>query len=94
MDLRTTHCLLCKIIDKGGLFGAIGKLYLEQGETEHEYLLECYDQVHLPGAAGFWGIELVDELVDYNLRFGGGTDPEKERINVKRYGHLFNDTQS
>ncbi len=94
MDLQAAHSLLCKIIDNGGLFGAIAKLYLEQGETEHAYILECYDQVHTPGALSFWGIELADELLDYKLRFGGGIDLEKERINVKRYGQLLNATQS
>jgi|GEM_PF-6761965 len=94
MDLRTAQHLLCKIIDKGGLFGAVAKLYLEQGETGHRYVLECYDQLHLPGATVIWGIELAGELTDYKQRFGGGIAPEKECLIVKRYGQLFNDTQS
>lgn len=94
MDIQTAHTLLCKIIDKGGLYGSIAKKYLGQGENEHGYILECYEQVHVPGAVSFWGKELVDGIVDYKQRFGGGIDLQKERLKLYKSAQLLKDTEN
>lgn len=84
MDIQTAHALMCKIIEKAGLFGAIAKTYLGRAETGHEYLLECYDQVHTMDAKEFWDSELIKDILDYKPGFGGGADSQHEGMKFYR----------
>ncbi len=61
--------ILKKIIDKGGVIGTSGKLYVKDKYLASKYIIECREQLH-PNSCVFslWGKELVKEITDYDKK--------------------------
>lgn len=58
--------ILHQIISKGGLYGNIAKLYLNDSIKSHQFLLECSEQCHHISLIEFFGNELIEDIVTYN----------------------------
>jgi len=83
MNSKIARTLLCKIAEKGGIYGAVAKLYAGTDEkVAHRFVMECYHQVHTPGANDMWGPELIAEIIDYKIRYGESAELLKKKYKL------------
>lgn len=57
--------ILNNIIEKGGLIGTCAKLYLNDNEKEHQFIIECFEQCHNEETKEYWGSELRQAIIRY-----------------------------
>jgi hypothetical protein len=57
--------LLKKIINKGGLIGSCGKLYVFDEGLATQYIIECSKQLHSEAIRNLWGKKLVEQIESY-----------------------------
>ena len=65
MDKRKE--ILSRIIEKGGLMAAGAKMYINDEKTGNEFLMECFDQCHVPNLKHYWGESLIEDIIEYVL---------------------------
>lgn len=57
--------ILNTIIEKGGLIAICAKMYIHDSSLTDQFIMECYEQCHVPEVKSFWGDELVIKMKDY-----------------------------
>ena len=57
--------ILNAIIEKGGLIGICAKMYIHDSSLTDQFIMECYEQCHVPEVKSFYGDELVIKMKDY-----------------------------
>lgn len=62
MDKKEASEILKQIIEKGGLVGQCGKLYLDDSEKAARFIKECNEQCHNELAINQWGEKLVSDI--------------------------------
>lgn len=60
--------ILNRIINKGGIMGAVAKTYINDQEETEQFIKECYQQCHNNSAQKLWGEELVHDIKNYSER--------------------------
>ena len=58
--------LVIRIIDKGGLLGAIAKNYKRDKNKKNQYLRECSEMCDSKLAQDLWGEDLVTDIKEYS----------------------------
>ncbi|MDO9000186.1 MAG: hypothetical protein Q7W45_10505 [Bacteroidota bacterium] len=62
--------LLTQLSNTTGLYSVAAKLCLENNHVvRNQFLLECYEQCHIPQANIYWGKKLVIEIINYNKMY-------------------------
>ena len=59
--------LLKKIISKGGIIGASGKLYVSDERLAAQFILECSEQLHTEAVRTLWGKQLAGQIAKYRM---------------------------
>lgn len=57
--------ILNGIIEKGGLFGRCARLYIDDNEKGHQFIIECFEQCHNELTNQYWGSELTNAIIRY-----------------------------
>lgn len=65
MDKIGASVLLERIIKKGGIIGKCAEFYAIDEIKADEFIRECSQQIHNPGAIRHWGQELVSDISKY-----------------------------
>ncbi len=58
--------ILNRIIDKGGLLGAVAKTCLKDKHKKSTYLRECSEMCNTKLARDLWGIDLITDITEYS----------------------------
>lgn len=58
--------ILNRIINKGGIMGAVAKTYVNDQEETEQFIKECYQQCHNNSAQKLWGEELIHDIKSYS----------------------------
>jgi hypothetical protein len=58
--------ILKMIINKGGLMGAVAKMYINDKEKAKQFIAECFEQCHNRSAQIHWGEDLVKDIINYS----------------------------
>lgn len=66
--MTSSKKILKQIILKGGLYGAIAQLDIDDNEKAHQFIIECFEQCHNESIVEFLGIELTQSITDYRWR--------------------------
>ncbi len=59
--------ILNRIISKGGLHASVAQMFLDDESSGNAFITECFMQCHNKSVLGFWGVELVLDIVRYRL---------------------------
>lgn len=54
--------LLKKIINKGGVIGSCGELYVCDEDLASKYIIECSQQLYAESVKTLWGKQLVEQI--------------------------------
>lgn len=88
--------LLNRIIERGTLWAAITKQVIENKYDANQFLIECYEQCKGTSLQQLWGIELIDDIIDYNVKYNGKSEtiePYTITINDNTYTFQYNKTK-
>lgn len=70
---KEIESLLERIVAKGTFWGIITKT-VQKGEYDpNQFLIECYEEVNAPSIQEIWGNELIDDIIDYNVKYNNKT---------------------
>jgi hypothetical protein len=58
--------ILNEIIKKGGMFGQVAFMYINDEKQAKEFIKECSKHIKIDNMKEFWGEELVDKIQRYN----------------------------
>ena len=62
--------LLKKIINKGGIVGSSGRLYLGNEMLAAQFIIECSKQLHAESVRALWGTQLMKEINSFKVAKG------------------------
>jgi hypothetical protein len=60
--------LLKEIVNKGGIIGQSGKLYLENEVLAGSYIIECSFHLERQAMKKFWGKKLIEKIARFKKK--------------------------
>lgn len=61
--------ILLRIVEKGGLWGVIARMYLNDDEKADSFIIECAVQCHKKLAFVLWDQSLIDSIINYAAKY-------------------------
>lgn len=65
--------ILKQIANKGGILGMVARYCLEDEKKfdGNQFLIECYEQCDINSVQNLFGLELVNDIINYNVKYNG-----------------------
>ena len=59
--------IMNRIAQRGGLYGMIAEMHINDIEKSNQFIIECFEQCHNQSVQDNWGSKLISEILLYRL---------------------------